>query len=182
MNFLPRFWPNRQSDFRIIFACSRLDSFGDVPLKSPFINLSSPFSNFAVRCASCDLFYQRVVTILLTRFGIIIELDHFFNFFRVENFIIVRFLFIQSFYLYWSDLSEPISQLQISLFAFLSSPQRLHVFFINVLILSVLVSINYSFSKSAALLCISHLSKGTRIKEYRRLFKISSRLGHRCPR
>jgi hypothetical protein len=72
-SFLPRFWPNRQSDFRVTLACSRRDSFGDAPLKSPFINLSSPVSNFAIRC---DLFYPSVVTILLARFGIIVDRHH----------------------------------------------------------------------------------------------------------
>jgi hypothetical protein len=35
--------------------------------------MSSPFSSFSIRCASCGLFYQRVVTILLARFGIIVD-------------------------------------------------------------------------------------------------------------
>jgi hypothetical protein len=74
-----RFWPNRQFDFRVTLACSRRDSFRDVRLKSPFINLSSPFSNFAIRCAGCDLFYQRVVTILLARFGIIVDCHNVFT-------------------------------------------------------------------------------------------------------
>jgi hypothetical protein len=76
---LPRFWPNRQSDFRVTLACSRRDSSGDAPLKSPFINLPSPFSNFAIRCASCDLFYQRIVTILLARFGSIVDHHNMFT-------------------------------------------------------------------------------------------------------
>jgi hypothetical protein len=51
----------------------------------------------------------------------------------------------------WSDPSKPTSQPQISFFAFLSSPERSHVCFISVLIISVVVLISYEFSQSAAL-------------------------------